>query len=113
MLGLGLLRPSLNADLAIVAVGFFPPDPRTSCGIGLAEKLQFDTGDEFPDGGWLDDEIARTDLKSDNSANLRPRSVQKSDWELLPTPTSLPKATSAAREAVRLAAASGGDETKR
>jgi hypothetical protein len=47
--------------------------------IGLAPRLQSDTGDEFPDGEWFDDVIART---ADNSVNLGPRSVKK-DWGTL------------------------------
>jgi hypothetical protein len=66
--------------------------------IELALRLQSDTGDEFPDGEWLDDE--NHSIKSDNSVNLKPHST-KNNWEFFLTSTSLPNAhASAAREAV-------------
>jgi hypothetical protein len=40
-------------------------------------ETAIDMGDEFPDGEWLDDEIARTDLKPDNSANHKATLCQK------------------------------------
>ena len=52
-----IVNTIISADVAIVAL---ESGRRT----GLAPRLQSDTGNEFPDGKWLDD--GNLSIKSDN-----------------------------------------------
>ena len=52
----------INADLAIVVSSLVAGSNELR--IGLAPRLQSDTGNEFPDGKWLDD--GNLSIKSDN-----------------------------------------------